>query len=429
MEPALRRARINSLNLYPERTLIDHHARTHGRADGDLLEVDALGCRRLRLVEVVDQRDQVVLELRCLELRLADDAMDDSGLVHAVGDLAGLGVLHRRSDIRSHGADLGVRHESAGTQDLTELTHDAHGIGARDHAVEIDVAGLHLCGEVFHADDVRACGFRQLDVLARGEHGDAQRLARAMRHHSGTANLLVGLGGVDAEIHGAIDGLVELRGGEFLDHLQRVVDRILLARLNLVLPGLFTFCDCHDLLHHVHAHGTGAASNSAHRGVEIGCRQIRRLGLRDLFELFARDLAHLRGVWRAATLFDADRLANEHRRRRRLHDESEAAIRIHGDDHRDRQVLFHLLRGSVELLAEFHDVDALLTERGPDWRGRIGCACRYLQLYVAVYLLCHDYLPPGCKRPVITRLPMRVPAVAPGLPARALKNFRLFLPD
>src|SRR5688572_25707359 len=164
------------------------------------------------------------------------------------------------------------------------------------------------------------------------------------------------------------------------------------------------------LLHHVHAHGPGAACDRAHRGVEIRGRQVRRLGLRDLFELLARDLAHLRGVGRAAALLDADRLADQHRRRRRLHDESEAAIRIHGDDHRDRQVLFHLLRGSVELLAEFHDVHALLTERGPDRRRGVGCACRYLQLDVAVYLLCHDYLPPGCKRPgLIARTPHACP--------------------
>src|SRR6186713_806386 len=144
------------------------------------------------------------------------------------------------------------------------------------------------------------------------------------------------------------------------------------------------------LLHHVHAHRTGGACNRAYSGVEIGRREIRRLRLRDLFELFARDLADLRGVGRAAAFFDADRLANQHRRRRRLHDEREAAIRVHGDDHRDRQVLFDLLRGSVELLAEFHDVHALLTERGPDRRRRIGGARRHLQLDVAVYLLSHD---------------------------------------
>src|SRR5688572_24785385 len=176
-----------------------------------------------------------------------------------------------------------------------------------------------------------------------------------------------------------------------------------------------------SLPHHVHAHRTGTARDGVHRRIEIRRRQVRLLQLRDFLELLARDLAHLGGVRRAAALLDADRLADQHRRGRRLHDESEAAIRIHGDDHRDRQVLFHLLRGSVELLAEFHDVHALLTERGPDWRGRVGGACRYLQLYVAVYLLCHVYLPPGCKRPGMPELPMRVLAIAPGLPARAKK--------
>src|SRR5689334_10915847 len=144
------------------------------------------------------------------------------------------------------------------------------------------------------------------------------------------------------------------------------------------------------LTHHVYAHRTGRARDGVHRRIEIRRRQVRLFQLRDFLELLARDLSHLVGVRRAAALLDADRLADQHRRRRRLHDESEAAIRIHGDDHRDRQVLFHLLRGSVELLAEFHDVHALLTERGPDRRRRVGCACRHLQLHVAVYLLRHD---------------------------------------
>src|SRR5688500_11352075 len=144
------------------------------------------------------------------------------------------------------------------------------------------------------------------------------------------------------------------------------------------------------LTHHVYAHRTGRARDGVYRRIQIRRREIRLLQLRDFLELLARDLAHLVGVRRAAALLDADRLANEHRRRRRLHDESEAAIRVHGDDHRDRQVLFHLLRGSVELLAELHDVHALLTERGPDRGRRVRGACRYLQLYVAVYLLCHD---------------------------------------
>src|SRR5690349_20634836 len=132
------------------------------------------------------------------------------------------------------------------------------------------------------------------------------------------------------------------------------------------------------LTHHVYAHRTGRA----------------------------RD-----GVRRAAALLDADRLADQHRRRRRLHDESEAAIRVHGDNHRDRQVLFHLLRGSVELLAEFHDVHALLTEGGTD-RGRgIRGTGRYLELHVALYLLSH-LTSPGFERQLA--LPPHLVGLRPG---------------
>src|SRR6185295_19200969 len=77
-----------SLNTQSQGCLVDHDARTHGRAQRDLLQVDALGRGRLRLVEVIDQREEVVLELVGLELRLADDAVDDSRLVDAVRNLA-----------------------------------------------------------------------------------------------------------------------------------------------------------------------------------------------------------------------------------------------------------------------------------------------------------------------------------------------------
>src|SRR5689334_7548354 len=159
---------------------------------------------------------------------------------------------------------------------------------------------------------------------------------------------------------------------------------------SLSFQAFSRFVSAMCLTHHVHAHRAGRARDGIDRRIEIRRREIRLLELRDLLELLARDLAHLVGVRRAAALLDADRLADQHRGRRRLHDESEAAIRIHGDDHRDRQVLFHLLRGRVELLAELHDVHALLTERGTDRGRRIGGSRRYLELHVALYLLSHD---------------------------------------
>src|SRR5687767_11768769 len=62
---------------------------------------------------------------------------------------------------------------------------------------------------------------------------------------------------------------------------------------SLLFQAFSRFAIAMALLHHVHAHGTGTAGDRADRGVEIGRRQVRRLGLGDLFELLARDLAHL----------------------------------------------------------------------------------------------------------------------------------------
>ena len=73
-------------------------------------------------------------------------------------------------------------------------------------------------------------------------------------------------------------------------------------------------------------------------------------------------------------------------------DEAEAAVGVDGDDDRDDQP-FHLLGGGacVELLAELHDVDLRLTERGADWRCRSSFAGFDLKLDVAGNFLrsCH----------------------------------------
>jgi hypothetical protein len=77
-------------------------------------------------------------------------------------------------------------------------------------------------------------------------------------------------------------------------------------------------------------------------------------------------------------------------RGRRLHDEGEALVRKRGDHDRNRQTGLHALRLGVERLAEFHDVQTALTERGADGRRRVSLARRDLQLDIADNFLCHD---------------------------------------
>jgi hypothetical protein len=51
--------------------------------------------------------------------------------------------------------------------------------------------------------------------------------------HDGAAHQLVGFLGIDAEVHGDVDGFVELGGGAFLDQAQRLGNGIGLVAVDL----------------------------------------------------------------------------------------------------------------------------------------------------------------------------------------------------
>lgn len=165
--------------------------------------------------------------------------MDDASLLDAVLDLAGLRLFDGVGDIEGHGADLGVRHEAAGAEHLTETTDDTHHVGRRNDRVEVHEAFLDLLREVGLTDDVGAGGLSFSLLLALGEDRDARGLARAVREHDGATDHLVGVLGVDAQVDGDIDGLIELRGdGRFLQQLERVGDEVTLVAVHLGCGGL-----------------------------------------------------------------------------------------------------------------------------------------------------------------------------------------------
>src|SRR6185295_14967429 len=83
-----------------------------------------------------------------------------------------------------------------------------------------------------------------------------------------------------------------------------------------------------------------------------------------------------------------------------LDDEGETFVLKRRDHHGQRQAWLVALRLSVERLAEFHDVEASLSECGTDGRARICLACRHLQFHEADDFLCQLTLllgPNGCS--------------------------------
>src|SRR6202789_648750 len=145
---------------------------------------------------------------------------------------------------------------------------------------------------------------------------------------------------------------------------------------------------------HVNAHAAGAARDGANGRIQVSGGQIGHFHLGNIFELLSRYPAPLGGVRSRAALGKAQRLGDEHRRRRRLHDEGKAAVAVYGDHYWGRQALFQGLSLRIECLAELHDVHALLTQRGPHRRTGVRLSCRDLQLDIAGNLLCHLSLTP-----------------------------------
>ena len=101
---------------------VDLQARTHGGAQGHALDVHAFRRGRLQALQVSQQCFNVLLQLGRFEIDLTDGAVDDAVLVGTETYLTSLGILHGGSDVRSHGADFRVRHQTTRAEDLAQLS-------------------------------------------------------------------------------------------------------------------------------------------------------------------------------------------------------------------------------------------------------------------------------------------------------------------
>ncbi|EDM72478.1 elongation factor Tu [Roseobacter sp. AzwK-3b] len=143
------------------------------------------------------------------------------------------------------------------------------------------------------------------------------------------------------------------------------------------------------ILLHLDAHGTRGAEDDFHRGVNIVRVQVFPLGFGDLTHLLGGHCASGRAARRIGPGLQLCGLLEVVRRRRRLDVHLERLVLVIGNHGRARRTGLHVLRLGVERLAEFHDVDATLTERRAHRGGRGRFACWHLQLHLACEFLGH----------------------------------------
>ena len=136
------------------------------------------------------------------------------------------GALYGADDIHGNRADARVRHQAARAQNLTEPADEAHHVGRRNAAIEVDRALRHLIDEILRADEIGTGGLGLLGLRPTRKHSNARGAPGAVGQIADAAHHLVGVLGVDAEVHRHLDRLVELRLGALLDELHRLLDRV-----------------------------------------------------------------------------------------------------------------------------------------------------------------------------------------------------------
>ena len=142
--------------LLPVRRGVDGDAGSHGAGDRDVADVHALGRGRLGANDRVHQGGEVRVECVGLERDLADRRRARCRPCRR-GTRSCRPSTSRTAlrDVERDRAGLRIRHETARTEDATELAELAHLVGRRDQHVEIEPAFLDL-GEVLGADEIGA---------------------------------------------------------------------------------------------------------------------------------------------------------------------------------------------------------------------------------------------------------------------------------
>src|SRR5471030_212323 len=234
-------------SLSSQGSLVDTDASAHGRRQRYLAQVDTLAGSWLGFVQCVDQGNQVALQICISERFAADGRVDDTGFVGTVLNLTGFRVFHGGSDVRGYGADFRVRHQATWAQDLTQGTNDTHGVWRSDDDIERHVAGFDALGQVFHTNNVSAGGFSLLSFFARSEYSDAHGLSGASWQHDGTANDLIRLLRIHAQLYRHVDRFIELGGSQFFDQSDCVVECVGLGAINFGFDNFSAFGQfCHD---------------------------------------------------------------------------------------------------------------------------------------------------------------------------------------
>ena len=105
--------------------------------------------------------------------------MADAITIGAILNAASLELGDHLGNIHGNGAELGVRHQATGAEDLTDAANLGHHGRQSDGSVKLDVALLNLGDQLVGANDVGTSLASLIGLSALSEHGNTNGLAGA----------------------------------------------------------------------------------------------------------------------------------------------------------------------------------------------------------------------------------------------------------
>ena len=186
--------------IFLELCSADLDAGAHGGSDDAGTDILALCCSRLCLDDSGEQGAQVLIQLFRTEGNLADGAVNDVGLVETILDFTSFDLLDSSSDIGSHGAGLGRRHQALRAQEFAETADNAHHVRRSNDDIKVEPVFLGDSLDHIHAADIVSAGlFGLFSLGVLGKYQDSAGLAGAVGKNDRTADLLVSMTGVNAQ--------------------------------------------------------------------------------------------------------------------------------------------------------------------------------------------------------------------------------------
>src|SRR5690606_26727769 len=129
--------KVLTLRLNCQRRLINYNTWTHSRAQSNLFQIYAFGGGWFGFFQIINQCLEVFFDRYSVKGDLADAAMNNTALISAITHLTGFSIFNSSYNVWSNGASFGVWHQTSWSQNLTELTNNAHGVRACNYYIEI----------------------------------------------------------------------------------------------------------------------------------------------------------------------------------------------------------------------------------------------------------------------------------------------------